>query len=133
MFAIRLILCSSLLLIPGCILGVAAAGAAIGIWIYDEQTDNGGEIILRHPPETVYRTTEQIARANGTEVETYPGSYRVQCQVEDAEVSFETFIVAGDETVSRLRVTAQALLRGRKELARDLALQVQDQLGGISD
>lgn len=104
---------------------VAAAGAAAGVWAYDQQNHSGGEITLAHTPDRVYAAAEQIAHERGFDVVAVPGSQRVECTVDDAVVSFTVFVVPGADNVARLRVYAREALRARADLAKDLALQVQ--------
>ncbi|TAH38638.1 MAG: hypothetical protein EYC70_04495 [Planctomycetota bacterium] len=103
----------------------AGAGAAAGVWAYDQYSDAGGEIVLAHPPDSVYAAAEAVARARGMNVNPVPGSQRVECTVDKAEVSFTVIVVPGADNVARLRVYAREPLRARGDLARDLALQVQ--------
>ena len=117
-----------ILLLSSCAVAPFAAAAAIGIWVYDENNDYAGQIVISHSPEAVYAMCETVARARGTEVVTVPGSMRVECEVDNADVVMQTFIVPGEENVAELKVRAISTLEGRAELARDLALDVQNRL-----
>ncbi|MFQ5748603.1 MAG: hypothetical protein ACE5H3_03995 [Planctomycetota bacterium] len=111
---------------PALLLGT---GAAAGAWGYDEHTKDGGEIVLSSSPEKVYEAAIAVARQRGYDVMTSDGAMRVECEVDDADVVFQIFVIPENDDVARLRVTAKELLVGREELAKDLGLQVQNRLG----
>ncbi|KAA3610828.1 MAG: hypothetical protein DWQ01_07935 [Planctomycetota bacterium] len=123
-----LLLLLTLPLQASCVVAVAGVGAAIGIWAYDDASDDSGEIILDATPDRVYRGAEAVARERGLEVQTYPGPMRVQFDAEDYNARFEIFLVEGREDVARLRVSARSGLRGRPEIAEELGLAVRETL-----
>jgi len=122
------------LLIPALLLSCAPAlllgtGAAGGAWAYDRHTNDGGEIVLTSSPEKVYEAAIAVARKRGYDVMTSDGAMRVECEVDDADVVFQIFVIPEEDDVARLRVTAKELMVGREELAKELGQQVQNRLG----
>lgn len=127
-FAQRFLAIGLFLLAPGCAVALVGAGAAVGIWAYDEHSNDGGEIVVGHPPERVYDEAVFVLQARGSEVTTSPGALRVTGEVEDSDVTMQVFLVPGNENVARLKVTARSLLKGEPELAKSLGLDVQQRL-----
>ncbi len=119
-----------LLLLPSCAVALVGAGAAVGIWAYDENSKESGEIVLPYPPEQVFAAAHQVADARGSEVVAIRGSMRIECEVEGASVIFQVLMVPDRHDVARLKVRATSVmgLRGHSELAKDLAMSVEDRL-----
>lgn len=116
----------ALLVAPSaCTAAVAGAGAAAGALAYEEHQAASDESVLAYPPERVYAAAEEVAAIRGTWVRAHPRAWRVECQVDRADVSIVVLVVPGAENVARLRVSAREGLRGRDDVARDVALGIR--------
>ncbi|HEX9794109.1 MAG TPA: hypothetical protein VGC54_09025 [Planctomycetota bacterium] len=115
------------LLTTSCALAVVGAGAAAGIWAHDEYSDSSGEIVLGASPEEIFMAANAVATERGVKIKRFPEEMRVEfTMLEPAvDVSMVVIVVPDSENAGLLRVRATEILRGRAEIARELALEVQ--------
>ncbi len=118
-----------LALLPSCAgLIVPAAAAAVGIWTYHEYSNESGDIILANNPSEVFQAAESVARARATEVEVARASMRIQCTVDQATVRINVLMIPENSDVCQLKVSAWELVRGRADLAKEIAEDIKARL-----
>ncbi len=118
-----------LALLPSCAgLIVPAAAAAVGIWTYHEYSEESGDIILANNPSEVFQAAESVARARATEVEVARASMRIQCTVDQATVRINVLMIPENSDVCQLKVSAWELVRGRADLAKEIAEDIKARL-----
>ena len=119
-----------LALLPSCAgLIVPAAAAAVGIWTYHEYSnDESGDIILSSSPSEVFQAAESVARARATEVEVARASMRIQCTIEQVTVRINVLMIPENSDVCQLKVSAWELVRGRADLAKEVAEDIRKRL-----
>lgn len=118
-----------LALLPSCAgLIVPAAAAAVGIWTYHEYSEESGDIILANNPSEVFQAAESVARARATEVEVARASMRIQCTIDQATVRINVLMIPENSDVCQLKVSAWELVRGRADLAKEIAEDIKARL-----
>ena len=118
-----------LALLPSCAgLIVPAAAAAVGIWTYHEYSNESGDIILAGTADDVFRAAESVARARGTNVESLYASKRILFDIEPSSVKIQVIMIPNVEGVVQLRVSAWELVRGRADLAKEIAEDIRARL-----
>ncbi len=124
--ALHLLCLAGLAFLPACPAALVGAGAAAGIWVYDSSSDATGEIVVAVSPSLLFEEAVRFARERGVDVRVYDAEMRVEFSVDRVDVVMVVFLVPGEEDVSRFKVTARSTLRGRADLARQYALDVQE-------
>ncbi len=104
------------------------AGAAVGAWAYDQNTDDAGLVVLPYQPESVFAAAEAVARRRGQEVVAVRGSMRIECTVDKADVIMQVMMVPDRRDVAQLKVRARELLRDRSDIAADIAASIESEL-----
>ena len=118
-----------LALLPSCAgLIVPAAAAAVGIWTYHEYSEESGDIILANNPSEVFQAAESVARARATEVEVARASMRIQCTIDQVTVRINVLMIPENSDVCQLKVSAWELVRGRADLAKEIAEDIRARL-----
>jgi len=118
-----------LALLPSCAgLIIPAAAAAVGIWTYHEYSEESGDIILADNPSEVFQAAESVARARATEVEVARASMRIQCTIDQATVRINVLMIPENSDVCQLKVSAWELVRGRADLAKEIAEDIKARL-----
>ena len=118
-----------LALLPSCeFLIIPAASAAAGAWSYHEYSNESGEIILAGTADDVFRAAESVARARGTNVESLYASKRILFDIEPSSVKIQVIMIPNVEGVVQLRVSAWELVRGRADLAKEIAEDIRVRL-----
>ena len=118
-----------LALLPSCAgLIIPAAAAAVGIWTYHEYSEESGDIILADNPSEVFQAAESVARARATEVEVARASMRIQCTIDQATVRINVLMIPENSDVCQLKVSAWELVRGRSDLAKEVAEDIRKRL-----
>ena len=118
-----------LALLPSCAgLILPAAAAAVGIWTYHEYSEESGDIILANNPSEVFQAAESVARARATEVEVARASMRIQCTIDQATVRINVLMIPENSDVCQLKVSAWELVRGRADLAKEIAEDIKARL-----
>jgi hypothetical protein len=109
---------------------LAGFGAAVGIWTYDDFSDDRGEILLNAPAERVFATAQAVARERqGTDLQTMPGTLRVEWTEDRTDVAVQVLLMPDAPEFSTLKVYASELgVRGRGELAKEVAEAIADRL-----
>ena len=106
---------------------IAGVGAVAGVWTIDEFRNDSGEIILQASPRDAFATAENvIASYEGLEEYTVtPGSLRLEFEQNQIHYSVMVMLIPENESMCKLRVIAAEFgLRGRAELAEELATQI---------
>ncbi|MBC8329255.1 MAG: hypothetical protein H8E31_10965 [Planctomycetes bacterium] len=117
-----------LLSLPACDAALVGAGVALGVWAHDENSDDGGTIVLPHQPDVVLRVAEAVAQERGTEIDLKRGSRRIEFVIDDVNVKIHVLEIMGRPDVAELKIRARSLWRSRGDLAEDLAVTIQDRL-----
>lgn len=106
-------------------------GAAVGIWTYDDYSQDSGEIILHTDAEQAYSVAKTVtqARTSATQFNIVPGSMRIEFKEDKADVVVQVMLMPNTPEFTTLRVYASELgLRGRSELARTVAEEIAAKL-----
>jgi hypothetical protein len=109
---------------------LAGFGAAVGIWTYDDFSDDRGEILLNAPADRVFATAQAVARERQvTDLQTMPGTLRVEWTEDRTKVAVQVLLMPDSPEFSTLKVYASELgVRGRGELAKEIAEAIADRL-----
>lgn len=103
---------------------IAGMGAAVGIWTYDDFTNDRGQIIINasaHDVFAVSRTATQ-ARPNAKDFEITNGTMRIEFLEDKAQVAVQVMMMPETPQFCTLKVYAAELgIRGRAELAQAVA------------
>ena len=119
---------SALLFLGSCELIPFAAAAAVGIWSYDEYSDEGGNIVVETTPARTWDAAKSIARARGEEVEIAEAPMRIRCRIDDADVLIRVMMFERTQELAEIKVSARQLVRGRADIARNVAEAIANQL-----
>lgn len=108
---------------------VGAVGGLVGVWVYDDFSDDRGEILLAKSPEQVFAAAEAVvgAREAVEDLKLVRGSFRIEFKdgADRVEYRIIVLIVPGSPDYSTLRVyAAERGLRGRSDLAKALADEI---------
>ena len=120
---------SLLLTLPGCGAALVGAGVAIGVWVHDENSDDGGAIVLPYQPDVVLRVAEAVTRERAEEIKVMRGSRRIECVIDDVNVKVHILEIMGKPDVTEMKIRARTLWRTRADLAEDLAVSIQNRIG----
>jgi len=119
---------AALLALPACPLVYVGAGAAVGAWAMDQNSDESGSIILPYKSDMVFGAAQRVAHRRGTDVVAIRGSMRLEFTVANVDVIMQVLHVADNREVCQLKVRARELIRARGDLAADLAASVESEL-----
>jgi len=119
---------SALLFLGSCVLIPFAAAAAVGIWSYDEYSDEGGNIVVETTPARTWDAAKSIARAAGEEVEIAEAPMRIRCRIDEADVLIRGVMFERTQELAEIKVSARQLVRGRADIARNVAEAIANQL-----
>jgi hypothetical protein len=119
---------SALLFLGSCVLIPFAAAAAVGIWSYDEYSDEGGNIVVETTPARTWDAAKSIARARGEEVEIAEAPMRIRCRIDEADVLIRVVMFERTQELAEIKVSARQLVRGRADIARNVAEAIANQL-----
>jgi len=133
MKSLRPIFLLSALLFPSCVAPVVLVGmgAAVGIWTYDDYSQDSGEIILRASAEETFAVAKSVTQSRTAAVAFHvvEGSMRIEFKEDKADVVVQVLLMPETPEFSTLRVYASELgLRGRSELARTVAEEIASKL-----
>jgi len=106
-------------------------GAAVGIWTYDDYSQDSGEIILRTSAEEAYAIAKTVtqSRTSATEFNIVSGSLRIEFKEDKADVVVQILLMPKTPEFTTLRVYASELgMRGRSELARTVAEDIASKI-----
>jgi len=110
---------------------LAGFGAAVGIWTYDDFSDDRGEILLHAPAEQVFAIAQAVGRERpgSSKLKILPGTMRVEWLEDKATVAAQVLLVPDAPEFCTLKVYAAELgIRGRGDLAKDVAEQISNRL-----
>ncbi|MDP6940531.1 MAG: hypothetical protein QGH51_00755 [Planctomycetota bacterium] len=127
-FTLPTLFLATLLALPACPLVYVGAGAAVGAWAMDQNSDESGSIILPYKSDLVFAAAQRVAHNRGVDVVAVRGSRRLEFTVGDADVIMQVLEVADNRDVCHLKVRARELIRSRGDLAEDLAASVESEL-----
>jgi hypothetical protein len=105
-----------------------AGGAVAGAWAFDQNEDGSGVVVLPERPETVFAAAQRVAHRRGQNVVATRGSMRIEFSCDEADVIMQVLMVPDRRDVAQLKVRARELIRGRADLAADLAASVEAEL-----
>jgi len=122
----RILLLLPLILLASCAapLVLVGVGAAVGIWTYDDFTDDRGQIIIHAPAEELYLVARNAveARPNAKDFTATRGSMRIEFLEDKAKVAVQVMLMPDSPEFSTLKVYASELgIRGRADLAQQVA------------
>lgn len=108
---------------------VGAVGGLVGVWVYDDFTDDRGEIMLAASPERVFAAAESLvgARPDTEDLAVVRSSFRITFKDVKSKVHYQitVMIVPGAPDYATLRVyAAERGVRGRSDLAKALADEI---------
>lgn len=108
---------------------LGAVGSFVGVWVYDDFTDDRGEIMLARTPERVLAAAESViaARSNVADLKVVRSSFRITFTDTVSKVRYAVvvMIVPGSPDYATLKVYAADLgMRGRADLAKALAEEI---------
>jgi len=106
-------------------------GAAVGIWTYDDYSQDSGEIILHTTAEEAFAVAKSVtqSRTAATQFHIVPGSMRIEFKEDKADIVVQIMLMPKTPEFTTLRVYASELgLRGRSELARTVAEEIAAKL-----
>lgn len=133
MKSLRPLFLLSALLLASCAAPIVLVGmgAAVGIWTYDDYSQDSGEIILRTNAEEAYAVAKTVtqSRPSATQFNMVDGSMRIEFKEDKADVVVQIMLMPKTPEFTTLRVYASELgLRGRSELARSVAEEIAEKL-----
>lgn len=109
---------------------LAGFGAAVGIWTYDDFSNDRGEILIHGSAQQVYAIAQSVGQERaGAGVESMPGTMRVEWVEDKATVACQVMIMPDAAEFCTLKVYAAELgIRGRGELAKEVAEDIAARL-----
>ncbi len=122
----RILLFLPLLLAVSCAAPIVllGAGAAVGIWTYDDFTNDRGQIIIHAPADELYLVAKSVveSRPNAKDFVHTAGSMRIEFMEDKSDVSVQVLLMPETPDFATLKVYAAELgIRGRADLAQDIA------------
>jgi hypothetical protein len=111
-----------------CALVPYAAAAAVGIWSYDEYSDEGGEIVVETTPARAWEAAKGVARSRGTDLEIAEAPRRITCRIDEADILIEVLPFQRTLELAEIKVSARQLIRGRADIARNIAADIAAKL-----
>ena len=124
----RILAATALLSLTSCAAAYLGAGAAVGAWAYDQNTDEAGLLVLPYQPESVFEAAEAVARRRGEDVVAIRGSMRIECNVDAANVIMQILMVPDRRDVAQLKIRANETWRVRSDIAADLSASIESEL-----
>lgn len=115
-------------ILGSCALAPFAAAAAVGIWSYDEYSDEGGRIVVETNPARAWDAAKKVARSRGTELEIAEAPRRLKCRIDEADILIRVLPFQNTLELAEIKVSARQLIRGRSDIARDIADAIAAQL-----
>ena len=103
------------------------AGAAVGIWTYDDFTNDRGQMIVHAPADELYRVAKSTveSRPNAKNFTATDGTMRIEFFEDKANVSVQILLMPETPEFATLKVYASELsIRGRADLAQEIAEQI---------
>ena len=106
-----------------------AAAAAVGVWSYDQYTNEGGSLPVEAPQARVWAAMKQVAneRATGA-IEINEGSERVEGDISDCKVYMSVLPYLTTENVVEIKVRAVQGQRKRGDVAKEIAEDIAARL-----
>ncbi|MDA1259636.1 MAG: hypothetical protein O3A20_03345 [Planctomycetota bacterium] len=105
---------------------VGAVGGLVGVWVYDDFSDDRAEIMLNGAPDRVFAAAESVikARSDVADLKVVHGSQRITFTDTRTKLKYVimVMIVPGSPDYATLRVYAAEMgFRGRADEAKALA------------
>lgn len=100
------------------------AGAAAGIWTYDDFTNDRGQMIVHAPANELFLVAKSVveARPNAKNFTSTSGSMRIEFFEDKSDVSVQIMLMPETPDFATLKVYAAELgIRGRADLAQAVA------------
>ena len=115
-------------ILGSCALAPFAAAAAVGIWSYEEYSDEGGKIVVETTPAKAWEAAQRVARSRGTEIEIADAPMRITCRIDEADILIRVVMFERSRELAEIKVSARQLIRGRADIARNIAEEIAEKL-----
>lgn len=120
------------LLLPflaSCAMVPIAAAAAVGVWSYDQNSEEGGSLPVEAPQARIWAAMKQVAneRATGA-LEVNEGSERIEGQIDNCVVYMTVLPFQTTDNVFEIKVRAKQGERERGDIAKSLAEEIAGRL-----
>ncbi len=79
-------------------------------------------------PGRAWEAAKAVARARGEEVEIAEAPMRISCRIDESEVLIRVVMFERTQELAEIKVSARQLVRGRADIARDVAESIADRL-----
>lgn len=121
-----------ILLLPflaSCAVVPIAAAAAVGVWSYDQNKEEGGSLPVEAPQARVWASMKQVANEHATgPLEINEGSERIEGEIDNCKVYMSVLPFETTENVFEIKVRAKQGERMRGDIAKSLAEEIAGRL-----
>ncbi len=118
-------------LLGSCVAAPFIAAGALGIWTYDEYSENGGSIPVEAPAQDVWiaaKATAMDMAEPGQKLDINDGVMRIEGRIQDANVLISVLLYPTTDKLTEIKVTATQGLRGRADIAQEIAEDIANRL-----